>query len=57
MVLDLYLIKSHSRTFLHSTLGDAPYLTLLLRCIWSLRGNNLEFEPSLGKNVVKRRLF
>jgi hypothetical protein len=42
-----------SRTFLHQTPRNALYLTLLLRCIWSLRGYNLDFDPSRGKNVVR----
>ncbi len=44
MVFEFYLIKCLPRTFLHSTLRNAPYLTLLLRCIWSIRGYNLDFD-------------
>jgi hypothetical protein len=55
MVFDVYLIKCHPRTFLHSSTRYALYLTLLLRCIWSLRGYNLDFEPSRGKSGVKSR--
>jgi hypothetical protein len=52
MVFDFYQIKCLSRTFLHSTPRNALELTLLLRCIWSLRGYNLDFEPSRAQNVV-----
>ena len=38
-----------SRTFLHRITRNALYLTLLLRCIWSARGYNLDFEPSRGQ--------